>query len=254
MKGVKAILFDFDGTLLDNFHAVYETVNGILSRYHASVLTKTQFREKVSLPFTIHSVGLSGIPEKQLKSAYLEIYQRHMPEVRLFQDVRPAVRKLRSDGLLTGVVTDEPRFLFLKSLEATELQGYFDAIVCGDDTREGKPSPLPLLQAIRKLDDVQRGHVLYVGDMAEDIVAARRARILSCAIYRRGRNFHTLARLRSAGPSLIITSLTPLKRLVRRRKLQLRPRWMILRDSTDAPNSINRGTDGIDSARIKYPR
>lgn len=216
MRRIKAILFDFDGTLLDNFHAVYMTVKEVMSRFGVLSPSKKEFRAKVSLPFAsiIYSLGLSGIPENELKSAYLETYQKHMREVRLFQDVRTGLRRFRNNGLGIGVVTDEPRFLFMKSLDDLHLQGYFDAIICGDDTKEGKPSPLPLLLAMKKLDHLERRKVIYVGDMAEDIVAARRARILSCAIYRRGRNFHSLARLRSSSPTLIVTSLMELNRKI----------------------------------------
>jgi len=113
---LKAILFDFDGTLLNNFHAVYMTAKEVGSSYGIPSLSEKQFRARVRLPFasTISSLGLSSIAEDELKRSYVEIYQRHMHDVALFPDVKAALRKLRNNGLRTGVVTDTPRFLILK--------------------------------------------------------------------------------------------------------------------------------------------
>ena len=213
---MKAILFDFDGTLLNNFHAVYMTAKEVASHYGILNLSEKQFRARVRLPFTstISSLGLSSIAEDELKRSYVEIYQRRMHDVALFPDVKAALRKLRNNSLRTGVVTDTPRFLILKFLDDLHLRGYFDVIVCGDDTKKPKPSPLPILLAARKLGHLQPREMMYVGDMAEDVVAARSAGIISCAIYRRGLNFHSLARLRDSAPELIVSSLKELTQTI----------------------------------------
>jgi phosphoglycolate phosphatase len=53
----------------------------------------------------------------------------------------------------------------------------FDAIVAGDDTERRKPSPDPILEALKRLEHPANSHVWYVGDSTTDITSAQAARV-----------------------------------------------------------------------------
>ena len=51
-----------------------------------------------------------------------------------------------------ALVTSTRRVTAVEKLEATELIGFFDVLVCGGETERGKPDPDPYLEAAARLD------------------------------------------------------------------------------------------------------
>ncbi len=77
-------------------------------------------------------------------------------------------------GMLLGIVTDAPRLKAHQRLHAMQLQPFFDAVVCIEDTGERKPSNLPFRRALEELN-VTAEEALMVGDWPErDIRGAKK--------------------------------------------------------------------------------
>jgi phosphoglycolate phosphatase len=218
LSRISAVLFDFDGTLVDNFRQVFISTVELLRQYGLRPPTENQFRAKVALPFslTLDRLGLSAVPRRELGRRYIQNYLSHIDSVRIFPDVRSSLMELANLKIEMGIVSQAPRPLLLEHLGRFGISNYFQLVLSGARIAESKPSPTLVLRAIRMLRPVKRTEVLYVGDMVEDVVAARRARIRSCAVYRHGRNFHSLARLRKSKPDFVSTSIRQLLQEVRK--------------------------------------
>lgn len=92
----------------------------------------------------------------------------------LFPDVEAALDGLRQMGLKLGVVTDKAMDAVEPMLQRFGLSMWFDIVVDGDAVAQRKPHPAPLLHACEALA-VQPAHALYVGDSANDALAAQAA-------------------------------------------------------------------------------
>ena len=212
---IKAVLFDLDGTLVDSFELVYQFASEILDQSGHGHVSKRRFREKVVLPFarTARRFGLH-IPDKELRNAYLESIMTKARRIHAFPDAHVTLRNLNEHRYVTALVTEAPRDLAVKYLKSFGLRKYFRLLVTKEDVASSKPSPEPILRALHSLD-CNSHEALYVGDMVEDVLSARKAKVFSCVVYRRGQNFHSLYRLKKSRPDLLLTSLHGLESGIR---------------------------------------
>jgi len=98
--------------------------------------------------------------------------------------------KVRKKGVRFGIVTGRNHFEAEYALKRFSLSKLFDTLVTIDDVlkaekRAGKslrkPNPWPLLEAARRFQAAARRivplHFLYVGDLPDDVLAAKRAKV-----------------------------------------------------------------------------
>lgn len=94
--------------------------------------------------------------------------------VSLFGGVAETLEKLLERGLALGIVTSKTREEFVHDFNRFGIGGYFQTVVCAEDTVEHKPNPAPLLKYM-ELFGASRERVLYVGDSTYDSQCAHAA-------------------------------------------------------------------------------
>ena len=174
-------LFDLDGTVLDTYAPILESM-----RY----ATKTVFGEALSDSKLVSMVGQPLVTQMQafaaergcgseaadeLTRVYREYNERDLDEKSFpFPGIPEAIASLKNAGFTVGVVTSKRAVLATKSLKA---HGLFDAFACvngAEDSAAHKPDPDPLLTAAKKLG-VSPDRCVYVGDSPYDLQAAHAA-------------------------------------------------------------------------------
>ncbi|MDD5093558.1 MAG: HAD family hydrolase [Dehalococcoidia bacterium] len=211
MNGVKAVIFDISGTLLDDIHVVWKAN---CDAYHTIGLdgfdTLEEFREKFKLPVPQFHRD-NGVPAhlvSEIDLKFREFYPRYAPLVSIFPEVIGVLEELQSRRMALGVASNIPSVFLREHLRKFDLERYFTAIVGQEDCDEQKPSPKPILAALGKLG-VRPQEAMYVGDMEEDLVAAKAAHTLATAIVR-DRSYHPRWRLQRQNPHYLISDLTQL--------------------------------------------
>lgn len=168
------VLFDLDGTLLDSGPAHRRAAE---RAFRDSGLGSD---EEGLLRFLMaHDAHSAGMPQ----DLYLDIWRRMQPLYRLeqasipaFAGVKELLCSLPSLGLGAGLVTSKQRWAVEHELGSLGWQGLFACIVCREDTSGHKPSPEPILHAMRQLE---RPAVAYVGDAPSDVQAAKAAGLVA---------------------------------------------------------------------------
>ena len=172
---IRAVLFDFDGTLADSFAPITASVNHVRGLHGLPALTEAEVREFVGLglPQLMRDIVPDSPPEVTVAE-----YAAHHPSVMLAQTkllpgVAETLRTLQSRGYPLAVCSNK-RVDFTRVLIDALGLGTFFAEVLGPDDVDGnaKPHPAMLLEAARRLG-VAPSEALYVGDMAVDVHAAR---------------------------------------------------------------------------------
>ncbi|MFL7838320.1 MAG: HAD family hydrolase [Candidatus Promineifilaceae bacterium] len=169
---IKAILFDFDGTLLDSFPAHYEAFKVTLAHFDVEV-TPELYKQTYS-PNWLSVYEAFGIPQDKYEEAdniWLAEARKHKPQ--LFPEVRPLLESLRDEYSL-GLVTSGSRGRVLRDLTSTGIREYFQVLVTGDNVSRPKPDPEGLLIALEELT-LQPEQALFVGDAREDYLMAQAA-------------------------------------------------------------------------------
>ena len=152
-----AVLFDFDGVLVDTEWAIYEgwlrnfqahgheLPLGIYTRCIGSDFTtwspKTHLEELSGLEFDWHDLDLARQQE----------IMRDLENSGPMAGVVAVLEKLKVEGMPCAVVSSSPHSWVDGWLEKLGLTGYFQTIVCRGDALRIKPAPDLFLEAARRL-------------------------------------------------------------------------------------------------------
>ena len=206
---LKAILFDFDGTIVDTTELIHESMRRATGEVLGRELSRETLMANVGQPLPRQMELLAdGQPEKT--EELLEVYLHHNEElheglIREFPNVGISLARLRDAGLRLAVVTSKRRFSVEMSLDSfAELRDVFEVFVTMEDTAEHKPLPAPLLKGLELLGDVSAERAAYVGDAPFDVAAAHAAGVMSVAV---SWGAFTTEALHAAGPDHLVKDL-----------------------------------------------
>lgn len=175
-KLMKAVLFDFDGTIADTLPLIFHAFRKVFSKYTGRTYSDREILQMFGPPEK--EIIERHIPPKQRKQAFrdfLQLYDdKHREMVEHNPDIEKVVRLIKEKGLSLGIVTGKGRDSANISLRHLGLARFFDVTITGDDVVRPKPDPEGLLMAINRLG-VRPADAMYVGDSNGDILAGRRA-------------------------------------------------------------------------------
>jgi HAD superfamily hydrolase (TIGR01509 family) len=159
--GLRAVLFDMDGLLVDSEPLWFEAERAVMSRLGGSWAEADQ-RELIggSLAHTVgymrararRPAGPQQIAGWLLGGMTELVTGRGVP---LMPGAAELLAGLDAAGIPRGLVTSAQREIMTAVLASTGLA--FDVTVCGEDVRAGKPGPEPYLRATALLGEAPGG-------------------------------------------------------------------------------------------------
>jgi 2-phosphoglycolate phosphatase len=172
----QAIIFDFDGTLVDSYQAITASVNHVRALHGLPPLAEPEVRRHVGhgpAHLLEHTVPGTDVDTD------LAQYRAHHPSVlrsgtRLLPGVADTLATLHGAGIRLAVCTNKPGRFTRELLDYLQLSSSFAAVIGPEDAPRIKPAPDMLLAALARLG-VPAPSALYVGDMTVDIQTARAA-------------------------------------------------------------------------------
>ncbi|WP_044560322.1 phosphoglycolate phosphatase [Azospirillum sp. B4] len=177
-----AVLFDFDGTLIDSAPDILTGINRLLDEENLPPLDLAQVHQFIGdgapmlVTRTFAAVGRPLDPDSvpAMTDRYMAIYEALPADPScVFPGVVPTLAAL-SERIPLGLVTNKPERATHAVLAAIGLAPYFKAVVGGDTLPTRKPHPGPLLHAMAQLGTAPAQTVM-VGDGANDVTAGRAA-------------------------------------------------------------------------------
>jgi len=207
---VKGVLFDWDGTLLDTYHA---DTSAYLAMFKEMGITwgRAELESHYS-PNWYQVYRAAKLPRElwnDADRAWRAQYAKHRPK--LIGGARRVLEVVRKKHRV-GLVTSGDRDRVVEQLREFRLTRLFSARVCSGDTQRKKPHPEPLRLALRQMQ-LEAQNCVYVGDAPQDVEMARRAGVLAIGVLG---PFPTEKRLRIARPEFLIRSLEELPSLLKR--------------------------------------
>ncbi len=179
-QGVRAVLFDLDGTLVDSAPDLGAAADKLRVDRGLPSLPLERYRPLAGAGARgMLSVAFDITPEHPdfpaLRDAFFANYEACiLDRTGIFEGVAELVADLRGRGLPWGVVTNKATRFTQPLVQSMPLFASAGAVVSGDTTPYAKPHPEPLLEAARRLG-VAPEHCVYVGDDERDIVAGAAA-------------------------------------------------------------------------------
>ncbi len=182
---VEAIIFDLDGTLVDSRKDLTKSVQHMQALFGAKKSTEAQVAS-----FIGDGVGklversLPDVPARKLPEAveFIKSYYREhcLERTHLYRGVKETLEHFKSKRL--AVVTNKPYRISARILDGLAISPYFEVLIGGDSLPQKKPSPEPILSALKTMGLKPSKQIVMVGDGSPDILSGRAAGIRTCGI------------------------------------------------------------------------
>ncbi len=203
-RHLEGVLFDWDGTLIDSYHA--DTSAYLAMFKEMGISWGLEELEKHYSPNWYQVYRAAKLPRKlwnEADRAWRAHYAKHRPK--LISGARRVLAQISQKHAL-GLVTSGDGDRVRRQLREFGLTRLFSARVCSGDTLRKKPHPEPLRLAMEQME-LEPACCAYIGDAPQDVEMARRAGVLAIGVLG---PFPTEKRLRAARPEFLIGSLEEL--------------------------------------------
>jgi HAD superfamily hydrolase (TIGR01549 family) len=178
--GLRAILFDWDGTLVDSAETSYQAYRRLFSSFGIDFDRETYGRTySPNWHLTYEALAFPRERWEEADALWLRFYAEARSG--LLPGVREALLAIRAAGHLQGIVSSGERSRVTFEMRELEVHDFFGEIVCGGDTPYRKPDPRPLLLALERLG-LGPAEAAYVGDSPEDMEMARGAGVFAVGV------------------------------------------------------------------------
>ncbi|MDD2935100.1 MAG: HAD family hydrolase [Candidatus Pacebacteria bacterium] len=201
---IKALIYDFDGTLADTFSLHLKAYKFALSKFGIKA-TRNEIINGCFNKLDNEASKNFGISNATLFSKYYrEGLLKAFKTIKLYPNVASTLSKLKNNGLLLGIATSRNRDEMKKALKILKIEKYFDSIITHDEVKKKKPHPEIFLTVCKELG-VKPAEVLIIGDAETDLVAANSILTKSILFYpKKHEYFYSLSNLKKLKPHYII--------------------------------------------------
>lgn len=183
---IDLIIFDLDGTIVDTCEDITSALNFCLRKYNISEYSRNEVKNMIGegvkkfIENAIEQRGLSKDLLEDILDCFISYYNEHIADyTKPYPSVIETLESLQ--GIKKAIVSNKLTTLSIKTLISTGLINYFDFVAGNDFFPEQKPSPLPLLETIRRFK-IKKENTLIVGDSNIDIEAGKLAGIKTVAV------------------------------------------------------------------------
>lgn len=176
-NGVKAVLFDIDGVLVDSFEAGLRFFQDILAFLGYPKPGRRAYKEAFHLPFVPALKHLAKAELTEELERIHDITQKipyHSELLTKPPDVKETLAILGKKYTLGIVTSRRKESVERRYFPFAHTEKYFSVLVTADDCQNNKPHPEPLLLAAKRLG-VKPNECVYIGDSSTDIEAGRAA-------------------------------------------------------------------------------
>src|SRR6202041_1963212 len=207
--GVRVLIFDLDGTLIDSKLDLAHAVNATLAHMKRQPLSPETIYSYVGngAPMLVRRALGEGSSDEEVDTGlahFLSYYRAHMLDNTVpYPGVREGLALLEHHPM--AVLTNKPVHFSRAILDGLGLSRYFKVVYGGNSFEQKKPHPIGVETLLRELG-AQPREAMIVGDSEIDIQTARNSGIWSCGVtYGLGTES-----LKQFPPDLLLDSLTEL--------------------------------------------
>lgn len=209
---IKLVLFDLDGTLLKSTEIIMEAFVITFKKYFKDITlderTLTSF-----LGHTLFETFGLYIKEDQsmdeLVSFYRQTSEALMKDVQAYPNATALMESLKSKGVQIGVVTSKMNHVAREHLMLIGLNDYVTHLVGYEDVKNHKPDKEPIEKGL-SLYGITPDEAVYVGDHENDMVAAKAAGVMSCAVS----YSHRLKEMLAVMPDYVVDDLLQIEDII----------------------------------------
>jgi phosphoglycolate phosphatase len=209
----RAILFDWDNTLVDAWGTIQLALNAALTAMGHAAWTMEETRVRVRASLRDSFPRMFGDRWPKAREIFYATYRaQHLEAVRPLPEAEFVTSRLAGQGLYLGVVSNKTGPLLRAEAAKLGWDRHFARMVGAGDAKIDKPAPDPVYLATQELHITDYNHVWFIGDAAIDVECARHAGCIAILV---GPGAGEEDRIRQLNPEVQLQQLADVLDLVR---------------------------------------
>ncbi|HLR14058.1 MAG TPA: HAD-IA family hydrolase [Burkholderiaceae bacterium] len=210
MKKYSAVIFDWDGTIINSTHSIVAAIQAACADLNLPVPETRDAAWVIGL--SLESGLYRCVPDLTAEQMpqFLDRYRHHYfgydPHIQLFDGMREFLEGMRARQIGLAVATGKSRVGLEKIIDQVNLRPLFDTTRTADETAS-KPDPTMLLEILEEMG-LDTEEVIMVGDTTHDIHMARHAGVDSLAVTYGAHDPDTLL---ASSPGAMVSSVTDMQ-------------------------------------------
>lgn len=170
----KAVLFDWDNTLVDTWPVIHTALNMTMRFMNHEEWSLDYVRATVKKSMRDSFPALFGDDWKKAADKYQESYRSiHLEQLQPIPGAEDVLKALKETDWFVGIVSNKRGVSLRRELEHLGWNQYFSAAVGSEDSAYDKPNPAPVLEALKGTTLMTGAHIWFVGDTAVDLECAQ---------------------------------------------------------------------------------
>lgn len=174
-----AIIFDWDGTLVDSFGFLLAAHNHARANMKMPPVTDSDFRAVFGKSRETVYQTLYGARGEEARGHFTSyVQQNHKKDVRPLPGAAQLLETMRAHNIQSAIVSNKQGSFVRAEIEALGWTAHFGTVIAAGETQADKPAPDPLDMAIENLKlNKNSDKIWYVGDSETDALCAKNASI-----------------------------------------------------------------------------
>jgi phosphoglycolate phosphatase len=170
----RAILFDWDNTLVDTWPVIHKALYNTFTQMNMEPWTIETVRQRVAKSMRDSFPEVFGANWQEAAKIYQSEYQSiHLEMLKPLVGARSTLEALHDKLVFVGIVSNKRGHNLRTEVTHLGWSDYFDCLVGADDAAKDKPSPDPVLHALKDSGIVPDADVWFVGDSVIDMECAK---------------------------------------------------------------------------------
>ena len=172
----KAIIFDWDSTLVDNWHSIANALNTTLIKMGKTPWTVTQVKQNSKNSARDAFPHLFGDQWKDALEFFYESFQKlHLTCIKPLPGAENLLEFLRQEEIYSGIISNKNGTFLRKEIKKLGWDKYFDNVLGATDLDVDKPSK-EIIDALLKHTEIPpNDSVWFIGDATVDLQCAHMA-------------------------------------------------------------------------------
>lgn len=170
----KAILFDWDNTLVNTWPVIHKALNMTMRFMKHEEWTLEYVKATVKKSMRDSFPDLFGNDWKKAAEHYQQSYRSiHLQELNVLDGAEEVLKALKKTDWFIGIVSNKKGPSLRREIDHLGWGDYFSVAIGSEDSAYDKPHPAPVIEAMKNTAITAGAHIWFIGDTAIDLECAQ---------------------------------------------------------------------------------
>lgn len=169
----KAILFDWDNTLIDSWGIIHHALNETLLKFGKEPWSLDEVRQKA------HRSSREAFPrlfddhwQEAVKHFYKVVEEIHLDHLKILEGAQDLLDHLKAAKIPLGIVSNKKGDVLRREVSHLKWNHFFGPVIGAGDAEKDKPHPAPIFMALESMALSNSEDIWFLGDSPADWEAA----------------------------------------------------------------------------------